>query len=156
MINAADPQTLTVEKVSEGSTSNVDASTVPLLFGAEDSVKCCFPSCLNWPLGLIILLAGFRCHTVWEVWEGLKGHGARAKAGGREAEEAFSPRCAVSMLVLLWPQGQSCCGAETSPHLDLPSFCFLFVSSVAWVLSPGPSRLGDTHCNHRCPLVASK
>lgn len=29
----------------EGSTSNVDVNIVPLLFGAEDSLKCCFPSC---------------------------------------------------------------------------------------------------------------
>ncbi len=35
----------TVGEISKGSTSNVDANTVPLLFGAEDSLKCCFPSC---------------------------------------------------------------------------------------------------------------
>lgn len=42
-----------------------------------------FSILLNWPLGLIIPLAGFRCHTVWDVG-GVKGHWARAKTeGGR-------------------------------------------------------------------------
>lgn len=45
MRSCLDSHRQTVGEVSKGSTSNVDANTVPLLFGAEDSLKCCFPSC---------------------------------------------------------------------------------------------------------------
>ena len=83
-----------------------------------------FSILLNWPLGLIIPLDGFRCHTVWEVggWRGT-GQGQRL----RGVEGVLTPRCAISMLVSLWPQGQSHWRAKAFPHLDLCSLFFFLL-----------------------------
>ncbi len=48
-------------------------------------------------MGLIIPLAGFRCHTVWEVGGGWRGSGQGQRRRG--VVGALIPRCAVSMLV---------------------------------------------------------
>lgn len=77
----------------------------------------------NYPVGWVQMP-----HSVRGVGgaEGAWGKGKNGVRLGGGGDEAVSPRCAVSTLVLLWPQGQSFYRAETCPHLDLPSCSFFF------------------------------
>lgn len=75
----------------------------------------------NYPVGWVQMP-----HSVRGVGgaEGAWGKGKNGVRLGGGGDEAVSPRCAVSTLVSLWPQGQSFYRAETCPHLDLPSCSF--------------------------------
>lgn len=120
-----------------------------------------FSILLNWPLGLIIPLAGFRCHTVWEVWEGLKGHGARAKmVCGWGWWGSVTQVCSLHARFALTS------GSELLQSRDLSSPGFtqlLFFKNYCYLFLHLPEcsfgahfKLGATHYNHRCPLVARK
>lgn len=113
----------------------------------------------NYPVGWVQMP-----HSVRGVGgaEGAWGKGKNGVRLGGGGDEAVSPRCAVSTLVLLWPQGQSFYRAETCPHLDLPS-CSFFFKNYCYLFLHLPEcsfgahfKLGATHYNHRCPLVARK
>lgn len=71
----------------------------------------------NYPVGWVQMP-----HSVRSA-RGCTGQGQRL----RGVEGALTPRCAVSVLVSLWPQGQSHCRAEASSHWDFTQLGFFFV-----------------------------
>lgn len=103
----------------------------------------------NYPVGWVQMP-----HSVRSA-RGCTGQGQRL----RGVEGALTPRCAVSVLVSLWPQGQSHCRAEASSHRDFTQLGFFFVRF--FLFEPQCSfavdfKLEATQYNHNHPPVADE
>lgn len=116
-----------------------------------------FSILLNWLLGLIILLAGFRCHTAWKVrvegvWGGASGGGGRRGTGQVQrlsgVEVAFIPRCVSSTFVSLWPHIRRLSTWVRQSLTWIFSVCVL-LWNILDALQQSASLLGAARCNRQ-------
>ena len=131
-----------------------------------------FSILLNWPLGLIILLAGFRCHTMWDlggvcvcvcvsVWLCVCGDGGVDRVGkGKDwggSRERAHPGVKSPCLFCFDLRVRATADRRLFLTWIYPAvfwFLFSFLARVAFSIAL--SELGAARNNHRRPLMANE